>query len=419
MQEQSFPRSWLLIRLVMFPLVCVFCLPGGAVLVEMIRRAVGVRIPWPIGAGALCVAAIALAACLVASWTSLRSLGWAIVFMGHAALANALVPDRSADWQLIWLGAGVVLGALVGLLAGSSRERGQAATELTEGPVPGPAANRAGRLHPGRRAVVAGVLAVVVVALAAFAVRYGVCVATQARIAEAVARCDGHTIYDHPGTPTLLFEWLDLFPRADECYCLRSVELGSRAGNEELAELTEIGLAKLPHLRELRLRHSRVTDDGLTTVAPLVVLERISVGRATTDAGLTCLDGLPALHFLDLSSSRITGEGLRSACHFPALSCLNLQDTQITGDDLAHLKVFPQLISLDLSATPITDSGLAHLTELPNLSSLILIQTRITDAGLKHLTQVPQLRWLFLTGSRVTQAGRAEFHRARPGVWTD
>ncbi len=422
MTSQSLRASAVLIHLAAFLLVCVFCLPGGAVLVEMIRLARPLRIPTPIEAELVCAAAIVLAVCLASGWALPRSLGWATAFMGYAALANALAPDRPADHQLIWLGAGAVLGAVVGLLAGDPRRRSPSKEDLLTAGTESrcePAANRARSVgfQPGRRAVLAGVL--VVAAIAAFVVRYELRITTQARITEAVARCDGKTIYDHPGTPPLLFKWLELLPYGDECLCLRSVELGSNAGNEELAELAEMGLGSLPHLRELRMRRSRVTDDGLAIVAPLLVLERITLGCATTDAGLAHLDGLPALRVLDLSRTRITGEGLRSASQFPVLACLNLQNTQITSDDLARLKVFQQLITLDLSATSITDAGLVHLAQLPNLSSLILMDTPITDAGLKHLAQVPQLRWLFLAGSKVTRSGLVEFHRSRPGVWTD
>lgn len=411
----------LLTHVVAFLLVCAFCLPGGAVLVEMVRQGRPFQLPMPIEAELVCAAAIVLAVCLAASWALPRSLGWAMVFMGYAGLANAMSPDRPAQHQVIWLGVGAALGAVVGLMSGARRSTGANKKVLSAGgtglePIPAPPAGSVG-FHPGRRAILAGVL--VIAAIAALAVRYELHVATQARIAQAVARCDGKTIYDHPGTPPLFFKWLELLPRGEERLCLRSVELGPEAGNEELAELAEMGLGSLPHLREMRMRRSRVTDHGLAIVAPLTVLERISLGSAITNAGLAKLDGLPALRVLDLSRTRITGEGLSSASHLPVLTCLHLQNTQITDADLARLKVFQDLLMLDLSATSIGDAGLVHLTQLPNLASLMLIETPVTDAGLKHLAQVPQLKWVFLARSKVTHSGKAEFRRACPGVWTD
>jgi hypothetical protein len=420
MPSQSLRTFAVLIHLTAFLLVCVFCLPGGAVLVEIARIAWTLEFPMIIEAELACAAAVLLAVCLASNWTLPRSLGWAMTFMGHAALVNALVPGRPADPQLTWLGVGAAIGAVVGLLSGTSRRtRPGKEAALAGGTGPASAADhpRPVGFRPGWRAVLAGSLAVAVIA--AFAVRYELCISKQARIAEAVARCDGKTIYDNAGTPPLVFKWLDLLPCGNGRLCLRSVELGSQAGNAELAELAEMGLGSLPHLRELRMRHSRVTDDGLAIVAPLLELERISLGRATTDAGLALLDGLPALRVLDLSRTRITGEGLRSASHLPVLACLHLQNTRITNDDLARLRCFDQLITLDLSATSIGDAGLVHLAQLPNLSSLMLIETPVTDAGLKHLAEIPQLKWVFLARSKVTRSGLAEFRRSRPSVWTD
>lgn len=419
---------WLLNRWAAFPLVWLFCLPGGAVLVEIVRDALrplfvepgvpGPKIPLPVEAALICGAALVLALGLFGKRMLARSLGWAIALLGHAALANALSPGRDAQRQLVWLGVGTALGAVVGLLAGPRRQRVPVQDPTAETPnLPSePAATSA---SPRRRRIAPAATVLVFAVLAVLAVRYGLRVATQARITESVALAQGHTVYDHPSTPTLLFKWLDLLPRGDDHFCLSSVELGPNAGNDELAELAAKGLGSLPHLCELRLRRSLVTDDGLAVVTTLPNLRRISLGRATTDAGMPFLDDCPALQFLDLTSTQITGAGLRSACHLHALAHLNLERTRILDDDLSHLKAYPELVCLDLSATSITDSGLPHLKELPKLSSLVLAGTAITDAGLTHLTDLPQLRWLFLTGTKVTPAGLDNFHRRRPGVWTD
>jgi len=401
-----------------FSLGWAFCLPGAAVLVEIVRYG---RIPMPVEIAAVVIVAIVLAACLLADGILARTLGWAIACLGHAALINAMVPDRPANFQLIWLAAGTALGFFLGLLAGTPRRQRQSDNDLAP---PAPLGSESVAASPlkarplvGRLAIVSG--GVVIGLVAVFAVRYEIRVATQARIAETVARSAGHTIYDHPGTPPLLFKWLDRICEGDKHLCLRSVELGAGAGDDELAELTAMGLESLPYLRELRLRSSMVTDVGLVRIVPLVALERLTLGRATTDVGLVQLNGLPDLRTLDLSNTCITGDGLGRVGPLPALTFLNLQSTRVTSGDLAQLKGFPQLCTLDLSATPIDDTGLAHLKDLPHLSSLILFHTPITDAGLKHVAEIPQLKWLFVSGSKVTRAGLDEFHRTKPNVWTD
>ncbi len=408
-------------RLAVFVLVWGFCLPGAAVLVEIARQGRIRTIPLPIEAVTIAVAAAVVTVCMLSASILARSLGWAVACLGQAALVNAFVPDRPAELQLIWLGTGTTLGVLIGLLAGPPRQRAlnESKPVASGSPDVKPTVNSSFWTRPwgSRRASVAGVL--VAGAVVACAVQYEIRVATQARIAEAVARSAGSTIYDTAGTPPLLFKWLDRDWGGSGRLCLRSVELGANAGDDELAELSAMGLGRLPHLRELRLRSSQVTDEGLVTVIPLVHLERLTLSHATTDAGLSQLAELSALRTLDLTKTQITGNGLRCVANLPVLTCLCLQSTRVTDDDLAQLKVCSNLATLDLSATSISDAGLVHLKELTNLSSLLLLRTPITDAGLVHLAKVPQLRWVFVSGSKVTRAGLNEFHRLRPSVWTD
>jgi hypothetical protein len=419
MASQSLRPFGLLLHMAAFLFVCAFCLPGGTVLVEVIRLRKSFSFPTPIDLELVCAAAVVLALGLASNALIARGLAWTFVFLGYAALANSLNPDRSVQLQMIWLIVGAALGLIVGLATGKRRPaRADASPTPSETAQNQAEAMSSPTFQPGWVAVLAG--AFLVAATAILVIRYELRIATQTAVAEAVARTGGRTIYDNPGTPPLLFPWLDLaLPHGQERLCLRSVELGPKAENEDLAELAALGLGRLPHLRELRMRESRVTDAGLALVAPLVELERITLGAATTDAGLAHLRGLPALRVLDLSRTRITGASLDTVGQFPALACLNLQRTSITNDDLVRLKGSRELLILDLSATSISDAGLVHLKDLPHLSALLLIETPVTDEGLKHLAQVPQLRWLFLAGSKVTPRGRSEFHRARPGVWTD
>ncbi len=422
MASPSLRPLGLLIHVVAFLVVCVFCLPGGAMLVELARDWKPFSLPLPLELELVCAAAVVLAVFLASYWMITRTLAWAFVFLGYASLANALAPDRPADQQLIWLGVAAVLGLIAGLATGRRRAiRAAALSPPADGSGAAESSPEEGvpvTFQPGWPAVLVGSLVVLVSAV--LVVRHELRIATQATITEEVVSTGGRTIYDFPGTPPLYFPWVDrLLPHGDERLCLRSVELGPAAGDEDLARLASLGLDRLPYLRELRMRESGVTDAGLVIVAPLTSLERISLGKGVTDAGLARLGVQPALRMLDLSRTQITGEALHALEQFPALACLHLQSRNITNEDLALLKVSRELLTLDLSATSITDDGLAHLLELPNLSALLLMGTPVTDEGLKHLAQFPQLKWLYLAGSRVTPKGRAEFHRACPAVWTD
>jgi len=420
MQSRLFVWTRVLAWITVFPLAVVLCLPGAAVVVDVLQRGYSLGLPLPIEFGLVGLVGLTLAVLLFSEWLLTRGLSWAVVFLGLAALANALSPGRDADSQFTWLVVGAVLGALAGLLIVPRTNRRTAEAPATQAATASPPQTIPADAAPvrlGRRALVVGVLAVCVVA--AVCLRYGIRVGIQARVSQAVARAEGTTTYDHASTPPLLFKWLDALPRSDEHHCLTGVTLGPGAGDEQLAELAEIGLGNLPHLRDLRLRHSRVTDSGLVIVAPLGHLERLSLSHATTDAGLASVQNLLSLQHLDLSETRITGQGLRYATHLPELLYLSLRHTRIGDDDLPQLRAFTQLVCLDLSGTAITDAGLAHLKELPSLSSLVVMRTHVTDKGLQHIADYPQLRWLFIGDTQVTATGARELRRKRPGMFVE
>ncbi len=397
----------------------VFSLPGGAVLSELLWQATGIRV------GELREASCALAATLlVGVWlfspsTILRSAGWAIALMGHAALANSISPGRGVTGQLAWLGVGAALGALVGpwLVRRQSCDT-VPACQGTEGAgapaaVPQPQPRRFQVTLP-----ILGAWAVTGVLLLILNARDNQRVAWQDRMAAAVSQSRGHVLFDDFGVPTLVFPWRSRRPEdeGETRKSLRCIDLGSRAGDEQLSQLFQLGLKELPDLSEIRLDRSLVTDDGLVDVAPLVRLESLSVGRATTNVGLRHLDGLTALRTLDLSRTQITGKGLCFPRHLPDLQILSLRNTRVADEDLVFLARFPKLISVDLAGTQISDAGLVYLTALPRLQSLRVEHTGVSDACVEQLKRMPRLQWLFASHTRLTEAGVRTLWATRPEV---
>jgi hypothetical protein len=86
------------------------------------------------------------------------------------------------------------------------------------------------------------------------------------------------------------------------------VIMGVGAADADLA-----GLCELPRLRALDLRRTRVTDEGLRTVAGASGLRYLLLGGdAVTDAGLRHLEALAGLRELDLRGCpNVTAEGVR------------------------------------------------------------------------------------------------------------
>jgi len=407
-----------------------FSLPGGMVLFEMFRQMAELRPATSVERAGAVVCTLVLAGGLFSTQAVVCSTSWAIALMGHAALANCLSPGRSIDAQLIWLAAGATAGAVAGLGLALPRSPRKSAYSPAQADANAQADSQnekvaVGRnvsglvLESGRSRVTRLVLAVAAVLVCLYLVlasRETRRAAWQARVLAAVSASGGQVIFDDFAIPTLLFRWMEGHPGSVQRKCLRGIDLGCEAGDDQLAELIELGIARLPNLTDLRLHRSRVSDEGLARVADMVRLECLSLSRATTDGGLAHLRDLSRLRWLDLGRTQITGQGLSYPHSSPWLMNLNLRDTQIADADLPRLRRFPGLTCLDLSGTKVTDEGLAHLQDLPNLQTLLLCHTPVSDRGIPHLKRVPRLHWLFLDHTRVSEVGLRDFCASCPGV---
>jgi hypothetical protein len=404
---------------IVVPLLLLFCLPGGAVFLELMRQAFPaapmhvedylkkrIVLSEPPVPPSLAAEYALVAGCtvLVAFGTLsrrplIRVPAWAVALMGHAALANALSPGKGVVWQVSWLVSGMLIGTAVGVWLGQA-----------------PAAGHRLPITPVRLLVLSGVVGCVL--LTRF-LENASRIALQKRVAAAVERGQGRAIFDDHGFPTLLLRWLDHSGDDDSSKYWRSLatlDLGPRAGDEHLEELIALGLRNLPGLSDLRLRRSQVTDAGLAAFQPMARLRRLSVGSRTTDAGVALLTGLPALEALDLRSTQVCGEGLGHPEAFPCLTFLSLSGSKIDDDGLAQLKGYEQLMFLDLSHTSITGAGFVHLKDLPCLTTLVLMDTPVDDRSIAYLKEMPQLRWLIVDRTRLTSSALRDLQKAHEGL---
>lgn len=102
------------------------------------------------------------------------------------------------------------------------------------------------------------------------------------------------------------------------------------------------------------------------------------------------LQGIPALHFLDLSENR-----------------------NVTNEGLARLKALPQLTGLNLSSCSISNTGLANLRGLQHLAYLNLSYcNHLSDPALKTLEAMRHLTYVDLQGCLgFTNGGLARMRR--------
>jgi Leucine-rich repeat (LRR) protein len=142
-------------------------------------------------------------------------------------------------------------------------------------------------------------------------------------------------------------------------------------------------LAVLPHLAQLDLSHTRITDQGLLQ-----------------------LKNAPAITDLNLYyAEQITDEGLAAVKGWKKLRRLNLRGTKVTDTTLEHLAAVTTLETLDAGYAQITDVGLDRLTPLQNLRELVVGGNKLTDTGLQALRQLPGLTALSLGGEQRTDSG--------------
>ena len=95
---------------------------------------------------------------------------------------------------------------------------------------------------------------------------------------------------------------------------------------------------------------------------------------------LGVLKSLPHLTELDLSGTQITDAGLAEIEGLPELTKLRLYDTRITDAALDSLKTLPKLATLNLSRTEVTDRAVRVARAIENLHNLDLSITEVTDA---------------------------------------
>lgn len=148
---------------------------------------------------------------------------------------------------------------------------------------------------------------------------------------------------------------------------------------KELDEATKALMAQLSTELGVTILQLSQSDTGLMFTA-------VNVVDKFDDAALTKLAPLaPHLVDVNLARTKITDAGLAVVGTMKNLQRLRLENTAITDAGLEHLKDLPQLEYLNLFNTQITDAGLEKLAGLPNLKRLYAWETKATKEGAEKL----------------------------------
>jgi hypothetical protein len=122
-------------------------------------------------------------------------------------------------------------------------------------------------------------------------------------------------------------------------------------------------VAQLDHIVAIELFDKDVSDEDLAGLAGMKQLKFLELNHnpRVTDAGIATLSGLEKLRVLDLTSTSVTGTGLKDRSDMVSLEHLTLNDCPVTDESLAAIPRFPKLTHLFLGGTQVTDAGLMSL----------------------------------------------------------
>lgn len=182
-----------------------------------------------------------------------------------------------------------------------------------------------------------------------------------------------------------------------------------------------LSLSEVPQelftLTDLDLASSQVTDEGLKSVVKMRRLESLDLSFLNfTERGLVGLRELPNLRKLKMVKSKFPGGPcLQAIGQLAHLEELTLSECLITDADIFGLRDLPHLKVLRLDGTPVTDGCFEHLATLPQLEELTVAGTVITSQGLRVLCGVPNspLRILNVYRTRAGLNGFADLDGLR------
>lgn len=196
---------------------------------------------------------------------------------------------------------------------------------------------------------------------------------------------------------------------------LRSLPGLSLASCSAVDDRVAGALAGLDHLKTLDLFNTGVGDASLGTLAgALPALTSLNLaGTRVTDEGMRSLARFEALEVLHLGWTDVSDGGLASLSELPALRTIILHGAAVGDAGMVHLARLPMLEAIDVQETAVGDSGVEALLPLaPRLLRLYLGYTLVTDASVANLSRFTRLRTLMLRATRVPASSDAELERA-------
>ena len=158
-----------------------------------------------------------------------------------------------------------------------------------------------------------------------------------------------------------------------------------------------------------------VDDSMVSRIGELESLETLIIDEGiVTDETIDLIAKLPKLRQLRLRLSPVGDAGLQELSTCEALWFLNLPHAECTSEGVASLKSLTKLRQIRLGSKNLDNQVTNALTQISSLRSIHLIGVPITDEGLKKIAAMPYLESLYLDDSAVTAEGWAWLFREHP-----
>ncbi|MFO0805638.1 MAG: protein kinase [Gemmataceae bacterium] len=133
---------------------------------------------------------------------------------------------------------------------------------------------------------------------------------------------------------------------------------------------------------------------GLPPVQEQLVVAGTGVAN-TEFAKLAAMPVFASILYLDLSKTRIEGDGFAPLKNFPNLVKIDFTSSSVCGRDLVHIRGHKKLTWVSFHGCGnITDDGLEHLADIPSLTHVWFMYTNVTEKGVQKLAKLENLRYL-------------------------
>jgi Leucine Rich repeat len=181
--------------------------------------------------------------------------------------------------------------------------------------------------------------------------------------------------------------------------------------------VTDEGLAHFvgnSSLQSLDLQSTRAGGSGIEAFPRL---ESLALGPFTDNGDLESVSRLPHLKELILTDSRISDDGFRHLGSLQSLEVLYLSGPHaVTDEGLEVLGDFDRLVQLTLHGQHFTFAGLRSVADSTSLVELELRGGGLDDAGLDAFVPPPSLKVLRLDYTSISDEGFDRFERRCPEV---